>query len=80
MQVRPEFLPDFLNDLRSKGYTVIAAEQTTDSQRMDGFQFPKKVRRVTVLSDFITIVLREAVTVVSNCSLSVGARLNVALL
>ena len=40
--MRPENLLPYLEDLRSQGYTVIAAEQTTDSIPFHKLQFPKK--------------------------------------
>ncbi|KAK5972527.1 hypothetical protein GCK32_006051, partial [Trichostrongylus colubriformis] len=43
--VRPERLLSYLEEMRSKGYTVIAAEQTTDSIFLHKFNFPKKVRK-----------------------------------
>lgn len=42
-QVRPDALLPYLEKLRADGYTVIAAEQTTDSIPFQQFQFPKKV-------------------------------------
>ncbi|WKX93357.1 hypothetical protein Q1695_010978 [Nippostrongylus brasiliensis] len=40
--VRPESLLEYLGEMRSKGYSVIAAEQTTDSVYLHKFNFPKK--------------------------------------
>ncbi|VDO21092.1 unnamed protein product [Haemonchus placei] len=47
--VRPEQLLGYLEEMRQKGYTVIAAEQTTDSVFLHKFSFPKKT--VLVLGD-----------------------------
>ncbi|XGW08637.1 hypothetical protein V3C99_011175 [Haemonchus contortus] len=47
--VRPEQLMGYLEEMRQKGYTVIAAEQTTDSAFLHKFNFPKKT--VLVLGD-----------------------------
>ncbi|CAB3403785.1 unnamed protein product [Caenorhabditis bovis] len=47
--VRPQNLLAYLESLRMKGYTVIAAEQTTDSVMMHEFVFPKK--SVIVMGD-----------------------------
>lgn len=41
--VKPANLLPYLQNLRANGYTVIAAEQTTDSVMMHDFVFPKKV-------------------------------------
>ncbi|VDL86958.1 unnamed protein product [Nippostrongylus brasiliensis] len=40
--VRPESLLEYLGEMRRKGYSVIAAEQTTDSVYLHKFNFPKK--------------------------------------
>uniref|UniRef100_A0A8R1I844 SpoU_methylase domain-containing protein n=1 Tax=Caenorhabditis japonica TaxID=281687 RepID=A0A8R1I844_CAEJA len=42
--VKPANLLPYLQNLRKEGYTVIAAEQTTDSVMMHDFVFPKKVK------------------------------------
>uniref|UniRef100_A0A1I7TV29 SpoU_methylase domain-containing protein n=1 Tax=Caenorhabditis tropicalis TaxID=1561998 RepID=A0A1I7TV29_9PELO len=47
--VRPADLLEYLQNLRAEGYTVIAAEQTTDSIMMHDFVFPKKA--VIVMGD-----------------------------
>ncbi|EFP07395.1 hypothetical protein CRE_26502 [Caenorhabditis remanei] len=47
--VKPANLLEYLQGLRSQGYTVIAAEQTTDSVMMHNFVFPKKA--VIVMGD-----------------------------
>ncbi|KAJ1352909.1 hypothetical protein KIN20_009411 [Parelaphostrongylus tenuis] len=40
--IRPENLLSYLKNMRKNGYTVIAAEQTTDSVFLHKFQFPVK--------------------------------------
>lgn len=40
--IRPENLSSYLESMRKNGYTVIAAEQTTDSVFLHKFQFPLK--------------------------------------
>uniref|UniRef100_A0A158P9D7 SpoU_methylase domain-containing protein n=1 Tax=Angiostrongylus cantonensis TaxID=6313 RepID=A0A158P9D7_ANGCA len=40
--IRPENLSSYLESMRKDGYTVIAAEQTTDSVFLHKFQFPLK--------------------------------------
>ncbi|CAJ0580220.1 unnamed protein product, partial [Mesorhabditis spiculigera] len=40
--VRPDDLMEYLKERRQAGYTVVAAEQTTDSTPLDKFAFPKK--------------------------------------
>ncbi|CAL2032499.1 unnamed protein product [Caenorhabditis brenneri] len=47
--VKPANLLEYLQNLRANGYTVIAAEQTTDSIMMHDFVFPKKA--VIVMGD-----------------------------
>ncbi|RCN50862.1 RNA methyltransferase, TrmH family [Ancylostoma caninum] len=47
--VRPDGLLNFLADMRKKGYTVVAAEQTTDSVALHKFSFPQKT--VLLLGD-----------------------------
>ncbi|ETN86919.1 RNA methyltransferase, TrmH family [Necator americanus] len=47
--VRPEALLTYLEKMRESGYTVIAAEQTTDSVSLHRYKFPKKT--VLLLGD-----------------------------
>ncbi|CAI5442757.1 unnamed protein product [Caenorhabditis angaria] len=47
--VKPQNLLEYLQKLRTDGYTVIAVEQTTDSVMMHDFVFPKK--SVIVMGD-----------------------------
>ncbi|CAJ0606283.1 unnamed protein product [Cylicocyclus nassatus] len=47
--VRPDDLLHYLDDLRKKGYTVVAAEQTTDSLPLHKYKFPLKT--VLLLGD-----------------------------
>ncbi|KAL6734281.1 hypothetical protein Aduo_004839 [Ancylostoma duodenale] len=47
--VRPDGLLNFLAEMRKKGYTVVAAEQTTDSVALHKFNFPQKT--VLLLGD-----------------------------
>ncbi|EPB70700.1 RNA methyltransferase, TrmH family [Ancylostoma ceylanicum] len=47
--VRPDGLLNYLAEMRKKGYTVVAAEQTTDSVALHKFSFPQKT--VLLLGD-----------------------------
>ncbi|VDM84386.1 unnamed protein product, partial [Strongylus vulgaris] len=40
--VRPDDLSRYLEDMRKRGYTVVAAEQTTDSVPLHKYKFPLK--------------------------------------
>lgn len=42
IEVKEINLPTFLEDVRKNGYTVVAAEQTLESARLDSYTFPKK--------------------------------------
>lgn len=42
IEVKGVNLPTFLEDIKKDGYTVVAAEQTLESVRLDSYTFPKK--------------------------------------
>lgn len=41
IEVKVENLPVYLRDMKRKGYKIVGAEQTADSQSLDNFQFEK---------------------------------------
>ncbi|VDP46415.1 unnamed protein product [Heligmosomoides polygyrus] len=63
--VRPDDLPEYLEGMRRKGYTVIAAEQTTDSVFLHKFMFPKKREFTCCWTTNLTIeIIRQALPLI----------------
>lgn len=41
-EVKPQYLDSYIVSMKSQGYTIIGAEQTTSSKQLQHVQFPKK--------------------------------------
>ncbi len=57
IQVQERELKDYLIDMQAQGYTIVAVEQTVNSQNLYEFQFPEKTLLLLGYRKFLCLCL-----------------------